>query len=103
MSLVVAVSFVMLALPSDAAADCRDRTSLSPTVDGEAIAAIGRAEAWSENAGAQQTFMVEVAAEVPDGSQFFVFANGGPAGSMTIAGGIGALDLGNVNGGPLPA
>src|ERR1043166_9055521 len=93
--LMFAVCLMVLALPYDAAADCRVWTSLSATPDGEAVGAIGRAEAWSDNAGAQQSFMVEVGATVPDGSQLFVFANGDPAGSMTIAGGIGALDLGN--------
>ena len=76
MSLVVAASFVMLALPYDAAADCRERTSLSPPSDGESVDAIGRAQVQSNDSGERQTFTVEVDVDVPEGTPLFVFANG---------------------------
>ncbi len=97
MSLVVAVSFVMLALPYDAAADCGDRTELVSTPDGDAVAAIGVELVSSNNDGEQQIFIVQVGAAVPDGTQLFVSANGLPAGVLTISGGIGTLDMSNVN------
>ena len=44
--------------------------------------------------------MVQVAVDVPDGTQLLVFANGGdPAGTITIALGTGTLMLSS----PLPA
>src|SRR5437899_2880943 len=76
MSLVVAVSLVMLALPYDAAADCGDRIVLSSTAEGDAMAASGVAYVGSLGEGAQQTLTVRVNAAVPDGTQLSVFTNG---------------------------
>ncbi len=103
MSLVVAASFVMLALPYDAAADCRERTSLSPPSDGESVDAIGRAQVQSNDSGERQTFTVEVDVDVPEGTPLFVFANGEQAGMITAASGIATLELSNANGERLPS
>jgi len=103
MSLLLAVSLVVLALPRDvAAADCRDRNSLAPTPDGEQLAATGRAALQSIDSTARQSFRVEVGVDVPDGTLLYVFANGQPAGLVSITQGVGALDLSNANGGPFP-
>ncbi len=93
MSLVAAVSLLILSLPYDAAGDCSDRTSLSATSDGEALAASGLACVRSVEADAQQTFAVQVNVDVPDGTQLSVFTNGQPVGMITVALGIGTLDL----------
>jgi len=93
MSLVAAVSLLILSLPYDAAADCSDKTSLSATSDGEALAASGLAYVRLVEADAQQTFAVQVKVDVPDGTQLSVLTNGQPVGMITIALGIGALDL----------
>jgi hypothetical protein len=95
MSLMVAVS--LMVLPYYAAADCGDRTEMSSTADGDLIAASGVSLLSSNNDGAQQIFIVQVGATVPDGTQLFVSANGQPAGTLTFAGGIGTLDLSNTN------
>jgi len=101
-SLVVAVSLVVLALPNDAAADCGDRIVLSATADGAAVVASGVAYVGSLEAGAQQTFIVQVNAAVPDGTQLLVFTNGLPAGTVTVAGAMATLDLSTATG-ALPA
>jgi len=93
MSLVAAVSLLILSLPYDAAADCSDKTSLSATSDGAALAASGLAYVRSVEADAQQTFAVQVNVDVPDGTQLSVFTNGQPVGMITVALGIGTLDL----------
>jgi len=93
MSLAVAVSLVVLSLPDDAAGDCSDRTSLSATSDGAALAASGLAYVRLVEADAQQTFAVQVNVDVPDGTQLSVFTNGQPVGMITVALGIGTLDL----------
>jgi hypothetical protein len=103
MSLLAAVSVVVVALPRDAAADCRDRISLSPPSDGESVDAIGRAEIRSNDSGARQTFTVEVDVDVPEGTPLFVFANGEPAGMITFAPGIATLELSNADGVRLPS
>jgi len=102
MSLVVAMSLMVLALPYEAAADCGDRIALSATADGTAMAASGVAYVGSLEAGAQQTFIVQVNAAVADGTQLLVFTNGLPAGTVTVAGGMATLDLSAANG-TLPA
>src|SRR5213594_3299559 len=86
MSLVVAMSLMVLALP----------------YEGAAMAASGVAYVGSLEAGAQQTFIVQVNAAVADGTQLLVFTNGLPAGTVTVAGGMATLDLSTVNG-ALPA
>ncbi len=101
MTLLVAVSLMVFSLPYEAVADCGVRTSLSAP-DGAVVAASGVAYVGSLGDGAQQTFTVQVDAAVPDGTQLMVFANGEPAGMITVTGGTGTLDLSNVNG-PLPA
>ena len=93
MSLVAAVSLLILSLPYDAAADCSDKTSLSATSDGEALAASGLAYVRLVEADAQQTFAVQVKVDVPDGTQLSVLTNGQPVGMITVAFGIGTLDL----------
>ena len=50
----------------------------------------------------RQSFRVEVGVDVPDGTLLYVFANGQPAGLVSITQGVGALDLSNANGGPFP-
>ena len=102
MSLVVAVSLVMLALPYAATADCGERIVLSATADGTAMAARGVVYVGSLGEGAQQTLTVRVNAAVPDGTQLSVFTNGLPAGTVTVAGGTATLDLSTANG-ALPA
>lgn len=100
LSLVVAVNLVMLARPHDAAADCGDRIVLSATADGDAVAASGGAYVGS--LAAHETFSVQVSADVPDGTQLVVFANGLAAGTVTVVGGLASLDLSNATG-ALPA
>jgi hypothetical protein len=95
MSLIVAISVMALALPSQAAADCGDRTDMTSTPDGDAVAAAGVALVSSLNDGAQQRFVVQVGAALPDGTRLFVSANGLPAGTLTVTGGIATLDLSN--------
>ena len=97
----LAASLAASALANDAAAaDCTDRASLPATPDGEAVAAVGFAYVRSIDNGSQQTFVVQVAVDVPDGTQLLVFANGGdPAGTITVALGTGTLMLSS----PLPA
>ena len=86
-------SLAACALPNGAAADCMDRTSLAATSDGEALAASGLVTVRLVEADAQQTFAVQVKLEVPDGTQLFVFTNGQPLGTITVALGRGALNL----------
>src|SRR3989442_5343661 len=97
----LAASLAASALANDAAAaDCTDRASLPATPDGEAVAAVGFAYVRSIDNGSQQTFVVQVAVDVPDGTQLLVFAHGGdPAGTITVALGTGTLMLSP----PLPA
>ena len=97
--LLAAVCLLVLALrPSLAAAGCADKIDLSPTSDGESVDARGLAYLRSDEAGAEQTFTVAVDVAVPDGTQLFVFANGAPVGTITIAPGIATLDLSNADG-----
>ena len=104
-SLVAAVSLAMA--PHDAGADCLEAISLSPPSEAEQLAVIGGAEVRSqtagERAGEQQAFTVAVGLNVPDGTSLFVFANGEPAGTMTVAGGVARLELSNADGTRLPA
>ena len=103
MSLVAAaVSLVMLAFPYVAGAGCGDRIVLSVTADGDAVAASGVAYVGSDEASMTQTFSVQVSAGVSDGTQLLVFANGLPAGTVTVAGGMATLHLSAATG-ALPA
>ena len=99
--LAATVSLLLLALPHDVAADCRERISLSPPSEGESIDGAGRAEITSN--GSQQAFTVEVDIDVPDGTPLFVFANGEPAGMITFIPGVAMLELSNASGARLPS
>src|SRR5262249_32138728 len=76
-----------------AAADCSDRITLSATPEGEAVAARGVAYVRSIENDSQQTFLVNVNADVADGTQLLVFANGESAGAINVAGGSGTLTV----------
>jgi len=86
-------SLAAFAIPNGAAADCTGRAKLSATSDGEAFAASGLATVRLIEADAQQTFAVHVKLEVPDGTQLSVFTNGQPVGTITVALGLGMLNL----------
>ena len=92
--------FAALAAPS-ALADCRHKASLGITAAGAAIDSSGTAEVRAQ--GTRQRLKVSIDARVPDGTTFLVFANGMPAGSLTIELGAGELDINNANGKVLPA
>ena len=99
--------FSLTVVSRDAGADCLETISLSPPSEAEQVAAIGGAEVRSqtsgERAGEQQAFTVAVGLDVPDGTSLFVFVNGEPAGTMTVAGGVARLELSNADGTRLPA
>lgn len=80
---------------------CQNKITLSATAEGVAIDASGTAEVRKK--GTQQRFKVSMDAEVADGTTFVVYANGLPAGTITITLGDGELDLNNNNGRALPA
>jgi len=90
---------VVMAVP--AWADCRNQSQLAITAAGAAIDASGSAEARAQ--GDQQRFKVSIDARVADGTTFEVFANGQLAGTITIAAGVGELDLNTNDGAVLPA
>src|SRR2546425_13232496 len=100
MSLVVAMSLMVLALPYEAAADCGDRIALSATADGTAMAASGVAYVGSLEAGAPQTFIVQVNAAGADGTQLLLFTKGPPGGAGARPRGTGALRSVNARAGP---
>lgn len=81
------------------AADCRKRISLTSTH--AALDASGKAKVRARRA--KQSFNVEAEANAPDGTTYLVFANGQPAGTITLALGEGELELNNNNGKVLPA
>lgn len=83
------------------AADCQKKIALSATSSGFAIDSSGTAEVRSR--GSRQVFKVSMDARVNDGVTFLVFANGLPAGSITINLGAGELGLSNSNGQTLPS
>ncbi len=72
-------------------ADCRNRTILTPTADGAAINAEGNAEARQDRG--RERFKVQVRAAVADGSNFFAFADGQFAGTLTTSLGFAELEL----------
>ena len=104
-SLVAIVGLTIVA--HQVGAECLETISLSSPPEAEPLAAIGGAEVRSqtagERAGEQQAFTVAVGLDVPDGTSLFVFANGEPAGTMTVAGGVARLELSNTDGTRLPA
>src|SRR5262249_61330883 len=83
----------LLALPHHAAADCLDSTTLSATPEGQALAARGSAYVRSIGGDSQQMFLVTINADVADGTQLLVFANGEPAGTINVARGNGTLNV----------
>lgn len=97
----VSVAMMLTMAVQAFAADCQKKITLQATAAGAAIDASGTAEARAR--GRQQRFKVSMDAAVPDGTTFMVFANGQPAGTITIALGAGELDLNNNNGNTLPA
>jgi hypothetical protein len=72
-------------------ADCRNRTVLTPTADGAAIDAQGNAEARQERG--RERFKVQIRAVVADGTNFFAFADGQFAGTLTTSLGFAELEL----------
>jgi len=99
--LVATVSLLMLALPPNVAADCREGISLAPPSEGEGVDGVGRAAISSIDS--QQTFTVEVDMDIPAGTPLYVFANGEPAGTITFLPGAATLELSTANGGRLPS
>jgi len=81
-------------------ADCRNRSQLGITAAGAAIDSSGQFEARAQ--GADQSFRVSIDARVADGTVFEVFVNSQLAGTITIALGVGQLDLDNKDGAVLP-
>jgi len=71
----------------------RKTVSLSPTAAGVALDASGRVEVHAR--GWEQHFEVGMDAAVADGTTFLVFANGLPAGTITIASGAGNFYVSN--------
>ena len=84
---------------------CAKAINLVASPAGQAIAAQGRARvrAFFNNGVFVQDFVVEVGALVPNGTVFMVFANGLPAGTITIIAGRGVLDVNNQPPNVLPA
>ena len=93
---------MVLAMVTQASADCRRKITLSPSSAGDQIDASGTAKVRARGT-ADQRFGVSIDARVADGTTFAVFANGQLAGTITIALGAGELDLNNHNGNVLPA
>jgi len=91
--------------PVQPAGGCAKGINLTASPAGQAIAAKGKARVRAVlNAGfLDQDFVVEIAALVPDGTTFMVFANGLPAGTITIVLGHGFLAVTNVPPSVLPA
>jgi hypothetical protein len=81
------------------AADCQKKIALTST--GIAPDASGGAKVRARRV--KQSFSVEAEANVPDGATYMVFANGQPAGMITMVLGEGELELNNNNGKVLPA
>ncbi len=90
-----------LAMVTQASADCRKRITLSASAAGASIGASGTAEVRA--VGTAQRFKVSIDADVANGTTFNVFANGQPAGTITIVAFAGELDINNNNGNVLPA
>lgn len=100
-SISLAVMVMTLAVSASALADCQKKQELTVMAAGAAIDASGTAEVRAQRT--RQRFKVSIDARVPDGTTFLVFANGSPAGSITIELGAGQLELTNDNGKTLPA
>src|SRR5262249_14404749 len=91
--------------PMQPAGGCAKAINLAASAAGKAITATGKARvrAFPQVGFLNQDFVVEMAALVPDGTTFMVFANTQPAGVITIAAGHGALRVTNVPPSVLPA
>src|SRR5437899_11875053 len=91
--------------PGQPVGGCGKGINLTASPAGRLIGASGKARVRAIlNAGfLNQDFVVEMAAVVPDGTTFMVFANGLPAGTITIALGHGRLAVTNVPPSVLPA
>jgi len=91
--------------PVQPAGGCAKGINLTASPAGQAIAATGKARvrAIPQVGFLNQDFVVEMAAVVADGTTFMVFANGQPAGTITIALGHGRLAVTNVPPSVLPA
>ena len=102
---VLTLAMVLALAAYASAAVCDKKIRLAATAAGQAINADGNARVRSRPRGlaTRQGFTVEVTAAVANGTTFTVFANGQPAGTMTIAFGRGVLDLSNAGGTVLPA
>lgn len=74
----------------------RTRVSLAATDAGNAIGAEGHADLRAQ--GSQQRLMVEMEANVPDGTQFTLAANNTPVGTITIQLGEGEFEFESENG-----
>jgi len=76
---------------------CGKSINLTASPAGTLIGASGKARVRASlNAGfLNQDFVVEMAAVVPDGTTFMVFANGLPAGTITMVLGHGRLAVAN--------
>jgi hypothetical protein len=92
-------------LPPVGGVGCGKSITLVASPAGQAIAAQGKARvrAFLNNGVLVQDFVVEMAAVVPNGTTFMVFANGLPAGTITIVFGRGVLDVNNQPPNVLPA
>src|SRR5215510_10643640 len=84
---------IVLALAAQAAADCDRQINLTASAAGVAIGARGKARvrARFRPDRVQQDFRVEMDANVDNGTTFLVFANGQPAGTITIVFRVGTL------------
>ena len=91
--------------PVQPAGGCAKAINLTASPAGVLIAASGKARVRASlNAGfLTQDFVVEMAAVVPDGTTFMVFANGQPMGTITIVFGVGRLVVNNEPPNVLPA
>ena len=78
----------------------RRSASLSPTIHGAALAASGRAVISEESEW--QRFLVEVTANVVDGTEFTLIVNGRPVAPMVISDSEGVFEIGTSEGLRLP-
>ena len=78
----------------------RRSASLSPTIHGAALAASGRAEISEESEW--QRFLVEVTANVADGTVLTLIVNGRPVATIVISESEGLFEIGTSEGLRLP-
>src|SRR5262245_40276019 len=92
---------VVFSTATHAFADCRKRVDLNTVGAGFAINASG--DARVRQVGDRQKFTVEMDANIVKRTTFEVYANGQPAGTLTIVRGGGTFEISNSNGNELPA